>query len=106
MAHKMRCLLLAAFTLVATREEEAPFNFSFFVGGTDRGDEGAWYWVDGTPMNMGLPYWGQTDGVHEPSGGEEQNCAELNKNNRYYIHDGECEKYAFALCQYGVVAKL
>lgn len=40
-------------------ELEIPDNFSFFVGGTDRGDEGVWYWVDGSPVKMGVPLWGQ-----------------------------------------------
>ncbi|XP_037788496.1 C-type lectin domain family 4 member E-like [Penaeus monodon] len=78
---------------------EIPDAFSFFVGGTDRGDEGVWYWVDGSPVKMGIPLWGQTDNVAEPSGGTEQNCATLNKANRYYLHDGECDKNGYAICQ-------
>lgn len=42
------------------------------------------------------------DSNHEPSGGMEQNCAQLNRDDRYYIHDGQCDLNAYPLCEYDV----
>ncbi|KAK7084568.1 hypothetical protein SK128_025634 [Halocaridina rubra] len=85
--------------------QEVPDLFSYWVGGTDRGDEGSWFWIDGLPMAMGVPFWGEVQGVPEPGGGTDQNCAQLNKADRYYIHDGQCDKHAYTICQYGVEEK-
>ncbi|RXG69199.1 Facilitated trehalose transporter Tret1 [Armadillidium vulgare] len=62
-------------------------NESYWIGASDRGDEGEWLWSDFTQVEMGPPFWGSTNGTAEPSGGEDQNCAMLYKNDRYYFHD-------------------
>ncbi|XP_071522536.1 perlucin-like [Panulirus ornatus] len=82
--------------------QEVPERWSYWVGGTDLGDEGSWYWIDGVPMAMGVPFWGEAGENHEPSGGLEQNCASLNRDDRYYIHDGVCEMSGYPLCEFGV----
>lgn len=86
--------------------QEVPDRFSYWIGGTDLGDEGSWTWIDGTPMAMGVPFWGQAGETFEPNGGETQNCAQIYKDDRYFIHDGECEKHGYPLCQEGLVARL
>ncbi|KAL7632696.1 UNVERIFIED_CONTAM: hypothetical protein RMT77_016967 [Armadillidium vulgare] len=74
-------------------------NESYWIGASDRGDDGEWLWSDFTEVEMGPPFWGSTNGTAEPSGGEDQNCAMLYKNDRYYFHDGECHKGTKVLCQ-------
>ncbi|XP_042879751.1 perlucin-like protein [Penaeus japonicus] len=86
--------------------QEVPDRFSYWLGGTDLGDEGSWTWIDGTPMAMGVPFWGQAGDTFEPNGGDAQNCAQIYKDDRYFIHDGECGKHGYALCQEGLSARL
>ncbi|KAB7494990.1 C-type lectin domain family 4 member C [Armadillidium nasatum] len=74
-------------------------NESYWIGASDRGDEGEWLWSDFTEVEMGPPFWGSTNGTAEPSGDEDQNCAILYKNDRYYFHDGECHMGTKILCQ-------
>ncbi|CAL4099028.1 unnamed protein product [Meganyctiphanes norvegica] len=85
---------------ITVKELEVPDRWSYFIGGTDTAEEGNWLWIDGTPITMGAPVWGAVNGVAEPSGGMDQNCAELNKADRYFIHDGQCDQYGYPLCQY------
>ncbi|XP_047737826.1 C-type lectin domain family 4 member E-like [Hyalella azteca] len=39
-------------------EESGIANTGFWIGGSDEAVEGQWYWIDGSPMVMGLPFWG------------------------------------------------
>ncbi|KAL7636242.1 UNVERIFIED_CONTAM: hypothetical protein RMT77_012999 [Armadillidium vulgare] len=75
-------------------------NESYWVGALESGTEGNWVWIsDFSNAELGSPFWGSTNGIAEPSGGENQNCAMLYKNDRYYFHDGECNKGTKILCQ-------
>ena len=31
---------------------------SYWIGATDFVEEGTWVWHDGTPVQMGAPFWG------------------------------------------------
>jgi hypothetical protein len=62
---------------VTSAEEEAFLESNFpigsvryYIGGTDEGSEGQWYWITGEPW--GFASWGPG----EPNGGTNENCIE------------------------------
>ncbi|KAL7636307.1 UNVERIFIED_CONTAM: hypothetical protein RMT77_013066 [Armadillidium vulgare] len=81
-------------------EVQLPSKASYWIGANDIGTDGLWYW-DGpyTSLQTGSPFWGSSNGVSEPNGDENQNCAVMYRDNQYYFHDGECYKLAYPLCQ-------
>ncbi|RXG60182.1 hypothetical protein Avbf_02930 [Armadillidium vulgare] len=88
------------FHLFLTAEVQLPSKASYWIGANDIGTDGLWYW-DGpyTSLPTGSPFWGSSNGVSEPNGDENQNCAVMYRDNQYYFHDGECYKLAYPLCQ-------
>ncbi|XP_018006915.1 C-type mannose receptor 2-like [Hyalella azteca] len=63
----------------------------YWIGGSDEAEEGQWRWVDGSPMTMGLPYWGQAyAGTQEPDNPGQQNCLELNCAWMYRFSSAWC----------------
>lgn len=63
---------------------------NFWIGATDEAREGDWFWINYESVEMGTPFWGQTNGVPEPEDGEDGNCAVLYAHDRHYFHDGAC----------------
>ncbi|RXG52820.1 Antigen-like protein E [Armadillidium vulgare] len=69
-------------------EVQLPSKASYWIGANDIGTDGHWYW-DGpyTLLQTGSPFWGSSNGVAEPNGNENQNCAVMYRDNQYYFHD-------------------
>ncbi|XP_063599150.1 C-type lectin domain family 17, member A-like [Penaeus indicus] len=85
--------------VVTKGADEVPY---IYVGGSDEEEEGVWRWRSGEPMPVGAPFWGSSKmpgKSKQPDGERLQNCAALNKGDQYYMHDGECDLLASALCQ-------
>ncbi|XP_068242895.1 C-type lectin domain family 17, member A-like [Palaemon carinicauda] len=75
-------------------------SFGFHLGGTDRGEEGFWYWLDATPIAMGVPFWRPGD----PEGIGNQNCMGFYKDG--YFIDRPCDTVTKSVCQLNVLAKI
>ncbi|XP_047738533.1 C-type lectin domain family 4 member M, partial [Hyalella azteca] len=62
--------------LYLTKQGYRPIGF--WIGGSDVAVQGQWRWIDGSPMSMGLPYWGNSgEGEPEPDEPGVENCLEL-----------------------------
>jgi len=76
------------------------YNRTFWIGGNDRVEEGLWLWEDGSPVDMGSPFWVYTSSeTTEPSGGTAENCLILNSDYHYLYDDADCSAEYSAICQ-------
>nr|XP_045588273.1 C-type lectin mannose-binding isoform-like isoform X2 [Procambarus clarkii] len=64
----------------------------FWVGGTDLGQEGEWYFINGNPVPMGLPFW------LPGSPNDEGNCLDISVNSGYF-NDYPCVNKGSFICQ-------
>ncbi|XP_066979191.1 C-type lectin domain family 17, member A-like [Macrobrachium rosenbergii] len=71
-------------------------SLGFHLGGTDHGEEGSWYWLDSTPIAMGVPFWRPGD----PEGIGDQDCMGFYKDG--YFIDRPCDTAVMSVCQLGV----
>ncbi|XP_064087182.1 C-type lectin domain family 17, member A-like [Macrobrachium nipponense] len=75
-------------------------SLGFHLGGTDRGEEGFWYWLDATPIAMGVPFWRPGD----PEGIGGQDCMGFYKDG--YFIDRPCHVAVKSVCQLGVTGAI
>ncbi|XP_018015558.1 CD209 antigen-like protein 2 [Hyalella azteca] len=72
----------------------------YWIGGSDEAVEGQWRWVDGSPMDMGLPYWENTFVLEqEPDNPGQQNCLELNCAWMYRFSSAWCSDARRVICE-------
>lgn len=64
----------------------------YWIGGTDRHEEGAWHWVTGESVPVGTPFW------RPGSPSDDGNCLDLSKSNGYF-HDYTCSSTSYFICQ-------
>lgn len=69
----------------------APQPRGYWLGLSDRDNEGGWRWLDGAPL--GFSSWGRG----EPNGGRSQNCAALLPDGRW--DDLGCERALHWVCE-------
>lgn len=69
----------------------------FWIGAHDLSGTGNWLWIDGEVVEMGMPYWGTTDGEFEPRSGYP--VAFLSQLDRHYFYGGSSGGIASAICQ-------
>ncbi|XP_041077107.1 C-type lectin domain family 4 member E-like [Polyodon spathula] len=77
---------------------------SHWIGLTDAVTEGAWLWVDGTPLigNVQAKFWAtRSDGGKEPDNYNNENCAELQprRNVHEIWFDSLCIKQYKRICE-------
>ncbi|XP_063608250.1 uncharacterized protein LOC134782630 [Penaeus indicus] len=70
-----------------------------WLGGGDYLVEGEWKWVSGEDMPRGTPFWGTYSSNRQPSGASRENCAILNGNDDFLVHDAPCDWTCWPLCQ-------
>ncbi|KAK8749195.1 hypothetical protein OTU49_015724, partial [Cherax quadricarinatus] len=63
-----------------------------WIGGSDLGQEGYWYFVDASPVPVGTPFWRPGN----PS--DDGNCLDLSEPYGYF-NDYDCEKTGHFICQ-------
>ncbi|KAG0710779.1 C-type lectin domain family 17, member A [Chionoecetes opilio] len=64
----------------------------YWIGGSDRYQEGSWHWVSGEPVAMGTPFWRPDE--PQADGG----C--LNLSTPYgYFNDYSCSQKSYFICQ-------
>ncbi|XP_063887037.1 perlucin-like protein [Scylla paramamosain] len=76
---------------------------SFWLGGSDLLAEGDWVWLaDSSRVSKATPFWALANGlfgyIHEPSGGQEENCLLLDKKKKYFFNDEDCGAYHHLIC--------
>ncbi|XP_018019475.1 C-type lectin domain family 10 member A [Hyalella azteca] len=72
----------------------------YWIGGSDCALEGQWRWTNGSPMVMGLPYWGITgEGTLEPDQPGVENCLELSTLWRYRFSNTQCTNTRRVICE-------
>ncbi|XP_047741225.1 type-2 ice-structuring protein-like [Hyalella azteca] len=73
---------------------------TFWIGGSDLAVEGQWRWIDGSPMAMGVPYWGNTGaGAPEPNNPGVENCMELSSAWMYRFSNTLCNNTRRVVCE-------
>lgn len=74
---------------------------NYWVGGSDEGSEGVFFWNDGTRVKMGTPFWGDGTGdqIQEPDGGATQNCIIMYKDDHYFFFDLPCHDSQGVICE-------
>ncbi|XP_064095673.1 low-density lipoprotein receptor-related protein 2-like [Macrobrachium nipponense] len=105
-------------TVQYLQEYELPS--SFWIGGSVSNDAEGWTWIDGSPMQMGTPFWNtrySADCVNwsvtkdikdppcihyyqSPEGLPLGNCASLSHDHSFYIADEDCLRGLRPLCVY------
>ncbi|XP_064095576.1 uncharacterized protein LOC135207657 [Macrobrachium nipponense] len=93
---------------------------SFWIGGSVHNDTVGWTWIDGSPMDMGSPFWatrydpfcmtrnGTTAKSDEtcdlyyqsPKAVPSGECARISFQHSYYISDEDCLRKMSPLCVY------
>ncbi|XP_064095671.1 oxidized low-density lipoprotein receptor 1-like [Macrobrachium nipponense] len=93
---------------------------SFWIGGSVHNDTVGWTWIDGSPMDMGSPFWatrytpfcikrnGTTAKSDEtcyhyyqsPKAVPSGECASISFQHSYYISDEDCLRKMSPLCVY------
>ncbi|XP_036001651.1 C-type lectin domain family 4 member E [Fundulus heteroclitus] len=76
---------------------------SFWIGLTDSETEGKWLWVDGSPLNQSLSFWGSNQ-PDQAGGGEssEVDCVRMLKkenSDRFLWFDRHCNDYLRSVCE-------
>ncbi|XP_045604428.2 C-type mannose receptor 2 [Procambarus clarkii] len=81
--------------------DEGMTDVSYWVKANDQLQEGQWEWDENTPVHMNTPLWGDRiyRGVQEPTGGDVENCAILNHQDDFYMHDVNCSDAYYLLCE-------
>ncbi|XP_071536338.1 C-type mannose receptor 2-like [Panulirus ornatus] len=78
-------------------------DVSYWVGATDLQQEGKWEWIKtSSKIHMNTPLWGDLfypDGVQQPTGGLEENCAILRWDDSFYMHDTSCTERHSLMCE-------
>ncbi|CAL4127033.1 unnamed protein product, partial [Meganyctiphanes norvegica] len=72
---------------------------SFWIGGSDKENEGVWKFNDGSTIPSGTPFWGM--GIlpaQEPDGDILENCLTLFAPGQYYFRDANCDNIFNPLC--------
>ncbi|XP_041789778.1 C-type lectin domain family 4 member M-like [Chelmon rostratus] len=92
------CLLKGADLMIINSKEEEAFSRQFkkymWIGLTDTETEGAWKWVDGTPVTE--RYWGSG----EPNGGRNENCGNIKRYDAEKSwNDEDCSYSCFWICE-------
>ncbi|XP_063865668.1 CD209 antigen-like protein D isoform X1 [Scylla paramamosain] len=64
----------------------------YWIGGSDRHEEGSWHWVTGEPVAMGTPFW--LPGTPDNNGG----CLDVS-NSYGYFNDVDCSLETYFICQ-------
>lgn len=72
----------------------------YWTGARDVVREGDWRWTDDTHVLMGTPFWGDYGSNQEPTGGVREGCANMPRDDHYFLHDGPCDEVNSAICQY------
>ncbi|XP_068238297.1 uncharacterized protein [Palaemon carinicauda] len=78
----------------------------YWVGASDEGHEGSWYWVNSQKVLNGTPLWAiyyySSDTYYqEPKKDTSslQNCGYLDQSRFYYMDDEDCQKQKGAICE-------
>ncbi|CAL4066082.1 unnamed protein product [Meganyctiphanes norvegica] len=69
-------------------------DISFWLGGSDKNDEGHFVYEDGTDVPQGTPFWG----TQEPDGNQEENCVALIAEGFHFLRDVSCTAQMKFLC--------
>lgn len=72
---------------------------SYWIGGSDEALEGEWTWTDGTSVRMGTPTWGADGQSQHPTGGYDENCVGLDKDNFFFFNDFSCSSEISLICE-------
>ncbi|XP_037773762.1 C-type lectin domain family 17, member A-like [Penaeus monodon] len=72
---------------------------SYWIGGSDQALEGEWTWTDGTSVRMGTPTWGADGQSQHPTGGNDENCVGLDKDNFFFFNDFSCSSEISLICE-------
>uniref|UniRef100_A0A3B3XKC1 C-type lectin domain-containing protein n=1 Tax=Poecilia mexicana TaxID=48701 RepID=A0A3B3XKC1_9TELE len=95
---------------IDSREEQIRLRFlmeddedKFWIGLTDSGEEDEWLWVDGSPLDESLSFWGygQPDdlGVYDLPGAD---CVRMGQKDRYDLkcwYDRGCDYPQKSICE-------
>merc|ERR1712002_702554 len=73
---------------------------TFWLGGSDSGEEAYWHWVDFSPMDMGSPLWYYS----QPNGGTKEYCLVMDGYGQ--LNDVPCQNQYSFICQLGVYKKI
>lgn len=76
------------------------FEVSWWIGGTDQGTEGVFYWA-----STGEEFDFDDFGLENPDNLDgDENCVELWKQTHLKWNDRRCDKRAYFICRQNVVA--
>ncbi|XP_071518013.1 C-type lectin domain family 4 member D-like [Panulirus ornatus] len=88
--------------IIVYMHENGWADLNYWLGATDKVQEGVWRWVDESIVQMGTPFWANygRDNYQEPTGGEEQNCLILDPSKHLYFCDASCNyENGHAICE-------
>lgn len=71
---------------------------NYWIGGTDQYEEGVWEWLDGTQVNMGMPFW-TPDHINGNNGSVDKNCLAMDANLYGYFNGAPCGDAYYFICQ-------
>ncbi|XP_018009147.1 uncharacterized protein LOC108666738 [Hyalella azteca] len=85
-------------TLPSTSMGHDPLGY--WIGVSDEVLEGQWRWIDGSPLSLGLPYWGTSGGgTLEPDNPGVENCLELSSAFMYRFSSTACSNVRRVICE-------
>ncbi|XP_018017878.1 C-type mannose receptor 2 [Hyalella azteca] len=83
--------------LINTRSHDP---LGYWIGVSDEVLEGQWRWIDGSPLSLGLPYWGTYGGGPlEPDNPGVENCLELSSAFMYRFSSTACSNVRRVICE-------
>jgi len=100
---RMSCVASGADLVVINTKEELDFirnhtqRLDYWLGATDKVNEGMWRWVDETVLLVDNPFWSRG----QPDGGIDQNCLELKSyfEQKQYGWSASCKAKNFLICE-------
>ncbi|XP_064095939.1 uncharacterized protein LOC135207921 [Macrobrachium nipponense] len=111
---------ISQFADIVQHLQRYELSSSFWIGGSVTNDTEGWTWIDGSPMEMGTPFWATrysgncvnrnvTTAKSEatcyhyyqsPEAVPSGECASLSFEHSYYISDEDCLRKMSPLCVY------
>ncbi|KAK3889715.1 hypothetical protein Pcinc_006281 [Petrolisthes cinctipes] len=81
----------------------AEMSDAYWLGGSDKGHDGYWVWIDGRGVDLRSPYWN----YYHPLVSTEYYCTLLDREagkERYAIFSVDCNTTNRAICQLDIHA--